>query len=200
MDRPTRRARTRLLGFAVIPVALMVTTMFVTASSYSVFSAKTDDTGNSWSAGTLTLANDSASAMFTVPNMKPGGPVVTKCITLTSTGTAPSSVKLYSANASTTNSLSTYLNLQVEVGSATSTAGGACTGFTSSSTIFPTATLASFTSSRTTFANGVATGWSPTGAGSESKAFRFTVTPLSTMGNTQMGSTAATDFVWEAQS
>ena len=200
MDRPTRRTRARLLGLAVIPASLVVTCLFVTTSSYSVFSATTTNSGDSWSAGTLTLTNDSAAAMFAVPSMKPGGAAVTKCITVTSNGTTPSSVKLYSANASTTNSLSTYLSLQVEIGSATSASGGACTGFAPSSTIVATSPLASFTSSRTSFTNGAPTAWSPTGGGSESKAFRFTVTPLSTMGNAQMGSTAQTDFVWEAQS
>jgi hypothetical protein len=198
--RSSRPAVARLLGYAVIPVALLATGLFVTSSSYSVFNAGTANPANSWAAGSLTLVNDSGSAMLTATGIKPGGAAITRCITVTSNGTVPASVKLYGASATTTNALSTYLNLQIEAGTATSTTGGACTGFTPSSTIFPAATLASFSSGRTTFTNGVATGWSIAGTTGETRAFRFTVTPLGTMTNTQQGGTAGIDFVWEAQS
>jgi hypothetical protein len=190
-------ARKRIAVLAAIPVALLASGAMVWQASYSAFTAKVSNSGNNWAAGTVALSDDdTGSAMFSVTNMKPGA-TGQKCIVVTSSGSLPSQVKLYGSSYSTTNALSTYLNLQIEEGTGGSFAGG-CTGFTATSTIYATNTLANF-SAKNSFATGVGGAWLPTGTASETRSYRFTYTLLSTTPDTAQGGTAAIAFTWEAQ-
>ena len=199
--RTPRRAR-RVLSYTVIPATILTTGILVSASSYSVFNARTMNPGNSFSAGTVVLTSDGAgaggasgTALFAA-DVSPGS-TGTKCVTVTSNGTLPSVVKLYGANESTTNALDSYLTLTVRVGTATSTAGGACTGFSSTGTVFPAAHLSTFPTSG--YSTGLGTTWSPAGSPGESKVFQFEYTLDGAAPTSTQGGSAHIDFVWEAQ-
>ena len=198
MGRSLSVAR-RVLGFTVIPAALVATGAFVCTSSYSVFNAETTNEGNVWNTGTLTLTNDVRSGRAPTPlfsaNITPGS-TVTRCLTVTSTGTLPSNIRLYGSNLTSTNGLSDSLTIGVRMGTATSTDGGVCTGFSSTSVPLSPAHLSAFPTGG--YANGLTT-WSPTGAEPESRAFEITTTMDSTAPNSTQGGSAHLDFVWEAQ-
>ena len=196
----------RLLGIAALPVALIATAGIVTASSYSVFTATTNSPSNSFSAGSVVLTNDSTaagsqaatgSAMYTATNITPTSAAVVKCVTVQSTGSVASAVKFYTGSPTTANpsgnALAQYIKVQVEIG----TAGSTCASFTSSSSIVAAGTTLSALEGFTTYANGKDTTWAPQG-GTESRAFRFTVTPDSAMPNSVEGASAGVTFIWEA--
>ncbi len=191
---PTKRVA-KIVRWATLPTALLVSGIIIAPASYSAFSATTSNPTSNWAAGSVALTDDDASAaLFTASALAPGS-TGTKCIAVTSTGTLPSQVRLYGSGLATTNALSTHLNLTVEQG--TGGGFGSCTGFTSGSTIY-TGTLAGL-STVTSFGTGVGT-WAPTGAGSESRTYRFTYTVAPTAPNTAQGGTASIAFTWEVQS
>ncbi|OIH96610.1 MULTISPECIES: hypothetical protein [unclassified Curtobacterium] len=197
MSRVTPRAA-RLAAWIAIPAALVASGAVVSTASYSAFSATTVNPTNNWTAGTVALTDDdSNTALFTATNLKPGS-TAANCITVTSTGSLPSTVKLYGTNASTTNNLAANLNLTVEQG--TGGGAGSCTGFTpaaTSGTLY-TGTVAGFGSTSTNFASGVGT-WAPGGGSSEARVYRFTYTVASGAPNTVQGGTASLGLTWEAQ-
>jgi hypothetical protein len=177
---------------------LVVSGGLVWQASYSAFSATSTNPTSNWSSGTVALSDDDANtALFTASNLKPGA-TGTKCIAVTSTGSLPSTVKLYGTGAATTNALSTYINLTITQG--TGGAFGSCTGFTplgTGSSVF-SGTLAGFASSSTGFANGLGT-WAPTGSGSETRVFQLVYTLDPAVPNSSQAGTAALGFTWEAQ-
>ena len=91
-------------------------------------------------------------AMFTAANLKPGS-TGAKCITVTSSGSLASTVKLYATDAKTTKQLSSSIDLVITEGT-----GGdsSCTGFAPAGVIF-TDTLAKL-GSKKSFAAGVGPG------------------------------------------
>jgi hypothetical protein len=198
--RTPRRIR-RVLSYTIIPATILVTGVFVSASSYSVFNATTTNPSNAFNAGTVVLESDgtaggaTGTAMFAA-DVSPGS-TGTKCITVTSTGTVPSVVRLYGANATSTNGLASNLTLTVRVGTGGSTAGGACTGFSSTGTVFSAAHLDTFPTGG--WSSGLGTTWSPTGSGSDSRVFQFVYTMDSAAPSSTQNGSAHIDFVWEAQ-
>jgi hypothetical protein len=192
----------RMLRYTVVPSTILVTGIFVSASSYSIFNATTSNQANNWSAGTVALQSDgsgaggaSGAAMFAA-DVSPGT-TGRKCITVTSTGTVPSVVKLYGANESDTNGLAGHLTLTVRVGTASSTAGGACTGFSPTATVFSPAHLDTFPTAG--YTGGLGTTWSPTGSGTESRVFQFEYTMDSAAPSSTQAGTAHIDFIWESR-
>jgi hypothetical protein len=197
MSRVTPRAA-RLAAWIAIPAALVASGVVVSTASYSAFSATTVNPTSNWTAGSVALSDDdNNTALFNATGLKPGS-TGANCITVTSTGTLPSTVKLYGTNAATTNALASNINLTVEQG--TGGGFGSCTGFTAASTngTLYSGTVAGFGTASTNFATGVGS-WAPTGSGSESRVYRFTYTVSSTAPNTVQGGTAALGFTWEAQ-
>lgn len=188
----------RLVRWSAIPVALLASAGLVWQASYSAFTATTSNPTNNWAAGTVALTDDDANtAMFTVSNLKPGQ-TGQKCIAVTSTGSLPSTVKLYSTNYAQTKALATNLSLTVEEGSGATF--GSCTGFTpiaTGSQIF-SGSLDSFGTTKTGSANGTGV-WAPTGTASETRSYRITYTLGSTTPDSVQGGTAQTGFTWEAQ-
>lgn len=197
MNRPTLRTR-RLISWAAVPAALLLSGGLVATASYSAFSATTSNPTNNWTSGSVTLTDDdNDTAMFNATNLKPGS-TGTKCIAVTSTGSLASAVKLYATTPATTKSLSTYLNLTVTQG----TGGGfaSCTGFTplaTGSSVYA-GTLAAFGTSATSYATGLGT-WAPTGTASETRVYQFTYTLDAAAPNSSQGGTASVGFTWEAQ-
>lgn len=184
--------RNRLVG-AIAPIAafLLVGVLVVTGSR-AAFSGTTENSSNSFSAGTVTITDDdSGSAMFTATNMKPGS-VVTKCIAVTYTGSVtPADVRLYGT---ASGGLATYLTETIEIG--TGGTFSTCTGFTSTSTLYSGA-FDTFATTHSGWSNGLAS-WSPASA-PDTRVFRFTVTLPSGTGNAAQGLTAAAAFTWEVQ-
>ena len=183
----------RLLRAGAPVAAFLVVGALVVGGSRAAFSATATDGSNSWSSGTVVLANDSSgSAMFTVTGMKPGSSNV-KCISVTYSGSlVPATINLYGVVAGT--GLATYLTTTIEIG--TGGSFSSCTGFTPTSTIY-TGTVANFSTTYTNFATGLAT-WSPSST-PDSRTFRFTTTLPSGTVNAAQGLNATATFTWEAQ-
>jgi len=185
--------------WGVVPASIIVSGLLVWQSSYAAFSASTSNPTSNWTSGTVALSDDDAgTAMFTASALKPGA-TGTKCIVVTSSGNLASAVKLYATTYSTTNALSSYVNLVVDQGAGGTFASSgptSCTGFTSAGNDF-TGTLAAF-SAKTSFATGVSA-WTPSGSGSESKTYRISYTIDAAAPNSAQGGTAAVGFTWEAQ-
>ena len=184
-----------LVKVGVVPVSLIISGALVWQSSYAAFSSTTVNPTNNWTAGSVALSDDdSTTAMFTASSLKPGS-TGSKCIVVTSAGTLASTVKLYATTYSTTNALSSYIDLVVEEGSGGSFSS--CTGFSSGATDF-TGTLAAFAAAKTDFASGVSS-WAPSGSGSETKTFKITYTINASTPNSVQAGTAAAGLTWESQ-
>ena len=197
MASPTRR-NARLSAVAAAALGLAISAAVTWRASYSSFSSKTFSPASNWAAGSVALSDDDAgTAMFTAAGLFPAS-TDTKCIAVTSTGSLPSAVRLYGTAASTTNSLSSYLNLTVTQG--TGGGFGTCAGFTPlgvGATLF-NGTLAGFASSCTNFAGGLGS-WTPTGSGSETRVFQFTYQLDPSAPNSAQSGSASIGFSWEAQ-
>ncbi|WP_375388462.1 hypothetical protein [uncultured Amnibacterium sp.] len=196
--RPGSRAA-QLATLTAVLVALAGASAIVWNASYSSFSATTTNGSNSWSAGTVSIADDdSGSAMFTATNLKPGS-TGSRCIVVTSSGSLPGTVKLYGTSASTTQALSSSINLTVSLGTGGSFGGG-CGAFVAdptNPTVYATGSLASFASSSTGFATGAGT-WAPAG-GTVARTYKFDYTVDPAAPSSTAGGTAAITFVWEEQ-
>ena len=172
--------------------SLLIATLLLFTTSRGAFSASTNNTSNSWAAGTVTISDDDlGSVTFSVTNMKPGvANAVENCIVVTYDGSlVPADVSLYGTSGG---GLGDYLDTTIEVGSGG--AFGDCTGFSTSSTIF-SGTLTTFGTTHTDFASGLVA-WSPS-ATSESLTYRFYVELQDD--NAAQGTSASADFTWEAQ-
>ncbi|MCH7581707.1 MAG: hypothetical protein IIC72_03655 [Acidobacteria bacterium] len=180
----------------VLAATVLLTTALILTASFAAFSDTTDNSGNTWSAGTVVLTDDDGggSAMFTVPDMAPLA-TVTECIVVTYEGSLlPADVNLYGVSGG--GGLDAFLDLVIEEGSGGvfgNCAGGG--GFTPTSTIFTGGTLADFATTHTNFGNG-AGAWLPA-ANPESRTYRFTVTLQDD--NLAQGLNATATFTWEAQ-
>jgi hypothetical protein len=191
------------MGFAVMPVALVLATFAVAGPSYSVFNRSTADPANAWTAGTVTLQNNSSgsnaqlgSALFTATGLQPGASA-SKCVLVSSTSSVATNVSLYvsSVTPSGTGALPSYLSMTVTMGTGSSGTNGDCTGYTQTSTLASNVHLDTLP---TTFSTGLTT-WAPAG-GSDTRVFKFTYTVDMTVPNTLQNSTASAALVWEAQS
>src|SRR5205814_3747087 len=85
----------------------------------AAFTSRTANPGNTFAAGTIgvTLTDGNNTAMYSaVANLKPGDAPLTRCVTVTNTGTIPLQLKLYSGT-TTGAGLGTDLNLSIPRGS-----------------------------------------------------------------------------------
>jgi predicted ribosomally synthesized peptide with SipW-like signal peptide len=190
----TRKTLVTLLVLGVVGTLAGVGT-------FSAFSSTTDNVGNTFAAGTVYLAdNDAGSAMYNVTGQKPGD-VTTKCIRLTYTGSLAADVKLYTS--STVNALGSYVDLSIDKGTMPAGAFPGCTGFTVESNVFSN-TLANFTTSKNSYANGIAafpgaqTQWNQ----NDTVVYRFTLTlqnNAAANGGAAALTTGSHDFTWEAR-
>ena len=163
----------------------------------SAFSATTSNTDNSFTAGTVTLAdNDSGAVLYNVSNQKPGVNTV-KCIKLTYTGSLGADVKLYTP--STVNASSQYINLAIEKGTSDTSTFPNCGTFTAEATIY-SGTLADFAATKNSYANGIAafpgaqTAW----AQNDTLVYRFTLS-VQDDNAAQGASSGLHTFTWEAR-
>src|SRR4051794_2903769 len=138
--RPSRRARRLSLAVSA-GAALVLATALVWHTAYATFTVSTPPFGTSFSTGTVAISDDDAGvAMFHATGLKPGA-AATQCLTVTSTSSVPTVVRLYGTGRSTTKSLTGSLRLSIQAGSGGGSAS--CSGFTPDSTVY-TGTLAAF--------------------------------------------------------
>lgn len=190
--------------WAVVPAALLVSGVAVSQASYSAFSAKVESSSSNWTAGTVALDGNVSSgaganastAMFTATGLKPGS-TGAKCITVTSSGSLASTVKLYATTASTTKDLSSNIDLTITEGTGADSTCGDFKVLAPATTPY-TGTLMAFGTDKTGFATGWGS-WAPTGTATETRTYKITYTVKSTAPNTTMGGTASMGFTWEAQ-
>lgn len=193
--RPPRRLRALLLVTALVG-GVVSSGALVWHASYAAFVGSTENSGNSWTAGSVTLSDDDAgAALFDVTGLTPGSSTGSPhCITVTYSGDVPASVKLYSADA--TGDLAQYINLTIDQGTGGSFAD--CTGFVADAggPIF-TGTLQAFGTAHNDFANGVGT-FEPT-TNPSTKVYRFAYTLDAATPSTAQGDNATATFTWESQ-
>jgi hypothetical protein len=186
--------------WGVMPASVLLSGLVVWQSSYAAFSSTTVNPSNSFGSGSVVLADDdSGTAMFTPTLLKPLD-TGTKCIVVTSTGTLASTVELYATAYSTTNAMASWLDMVIDEGTGGTFASSgptSCTGFVLGANIY-TGTLATFGTTKTSFATGVGT-WAPAGSGSPTKVYRIRYTLNTATPNTVQSGTAALGFTWEAQ-
>ncbi len=98
MRTPKLGARRTMLA-AAVPVGMVISGALVYSSSYAAFNATTDNTGNSFTAGTVQLSdNDAGQTLFTITNGTPSTTYLYRCIELNYTGSTAASVRLYATN------------------------------------------------------------------------------------------------------
>lgn len=194
----TRRRNARLLTAGAVVAGLAASGALVWHASYSAFSAQTANPSSNWSAGTVALTDDdSNTALFNASTLTPGS-TGTKCIAVTSTGSAPSAVKLYGTNPSTTKQLADNITLSITQG--TGGSFGDCKGFTpltSGANVYG-GSLTALGTSATNYATGLGD-WKPTGTASETRVYQVTYTLNANTPNTSQGGTASIGLTWEAQ-
>jgi hypothetical protein len=206
LGAPSRRKTGRLPRPATLArLALSVVLLTVLWSvagpgTWAALSGTTDNTGNTFSAGTVTMTdNDSAGAMFTFTNQKPGV-VDNACIKVNYTGSvSASAVKLYGT---VTGTMAPYLTLTVTRGTDSSPSFDGCTNFVPDATNYSglgagvlfSGTLSTFP---TTYAAGLTDPLSPW-TNTSSASYRFSVQVVDT--NAVQGLSSGSTFTWEARS
>lgn len=175
------------------PLAVLASAGMIYQASNAAFTATTSNDANTFSSGTVVLADDdAANVMFNASGLTPGD-TATKCINVSYSGTVAANVKLY-ATGYTNTGLAEYLDFTIEEG--TGATGGAtfdCTGFTGPTSLH-TGTLAAFGTANTAYASGLSS-WQPAGATTRSYRMTYTVRDV----NAAQGKSAGLNFTWEAR-
>lgn len=195
------KARKLLLTLLVLGIAGSALSVGV----FSAFSDSTSNTGNQFTAGSVTIGdNDANAAMFNnVTGGKPGAAnTVQRCIKVTYSGSLDSDVKLYTTDASL-GTLAPYVDVTIEKGSfpGAPPANFGCTGYVADSggAIY-TGTLSNFRSTYNSWANGLghnpgsATKW----VQNDSLVYRFAYT-VQDNNSAQGLTTGLHSFTWEAR-
>lgn len=129
-DRSPRTRRRAALVALAVGVGVVGSGVLVHQASYAALTATSQHAGNSWETGSIVLTDDAAgSALFTTAGqwLLVGGESDVRCLTLTSSGTLPSTVTM---SATAAGPLAANLQTTVERGRAAPTGPGDCTGFT----------------------------------------------------------------------
>lgn len=176
----------RIVKWAALPAALIVSAVVVSQASYSAFTATTTNPGNNWNTGNLSLINDSAVALFSVNNIKPGD-WGSKCITVTAPKVVSGTTVAMTAKAATGGKSELNDLLAVKV-----TPGAACV---------PTTTPITFTAA-TSMTNFITTpgvaAWNPAADGASQKyLIEWVLNPAATTENAGTKSSNI-DFSWVA--
>lgn len=197
------RHTTALVLAALLGLALVAA--MITRTSEAAFTATTDNTGNYFNGGTVTLTDDDGLvALFSVDAMEPGQ-IETGCLQVSYDGTitTPSAVKVYGGGFTDVTGadgasvgLSDHLLVTIEEGS--NAVFNDCSTFTPSATVLTSTALATFNTNNGDYATGVGT-WTPIATG-EVRAYRVTVELDELTPDTEEGAgTTGVAFVWEVQ-
>jgi hypothetical protein len=183
---------TRLATWAALPLAVVLSGVVVGTSSYAAFSDTTENAGNAWAAGKVAISDDDqGEALFDVAGLLPGD-TGSNCVTVEADTSAPSSVRLYTADSTDLEALGSSLGLVVERGTLT----GDCSTFQREGAPVYDGQLSGLLSA-TSFADGVGTWAVP--AGTTASTYRFSYELDAEAPNTVQEAVAETAFVWEAQ-
>jgi hypothetical protein len=169
-----------VLQLSAFALSFILVALLVVTSSRAAFVAQNDNIANQVSSATIDLTDDDANtAMFvagTVTNLMPNTDV-DRCITVSYTGNiTPAEVKMYIASALPAGDLSDYLNLRIDVGTATNDPFGDCTTFASTTMLFNSDLLAFATAHPDYATTPLSTTWVPTLTGPDSsRTFRFRI-------------------------
>jgi predicted ribosomally synthesized peptide with SipW-like signal peptide len=174
------------------------------AATIAAFNSTTENSGNSFSAGSVILSdNDADTAMLSLSGAKPGDSD-TSCIRVSYTGTLAATVRLYGTTSGT--GLDQYLTLTVTRGTTSgSPTFDSCSAFTADATnylgsgagVIYTGTLQGFADS---YAAGIVdpTSGSPESwTNGESHDYKFVVSLNDN--NSAQGLNATQTFTWEAR-
>jgi hypothetical protein len=191
--RPWRPAARLPLGLSAL-AALLLATVLVWTAAYAGFSASTPAAGVPVSTGTVVLGDDDAgAAMFSVSELKPGA-VGSRCIAVTSRGSAPALVKLYRTSGTTVRALASYLNLTVSAGS-----GGdsdSCGAFVPSGDVY-SGTVVNMPNS---YATGVGAWQTAGNTAGETRTYRISFSLSASAPVSAADGSVSLGFTWEAQS
>ncbi len=172
--------------------------------TWSAFSSTTENTGNSFAAGTVIIGDNDGggtSPMLSFANASPGT-TDTSCITVTYTGSLASSVRLFGTTAGS--GLDQYLNVVVTRGSGAAGFDD-CTGFSpdgvdhigSGNGVIYSGTLQNFPDTYGAAIVDPVAGSPESWTNPESHQYRFQVTVQDN--NSAQGLNASQSFTWEAR-
>ncbi|GAA1182051.1 hypothetical protein GCM10009654_44120 [Streptomyces hebeiensis] len=184
-----------LVRVAPVPLGLLLSGALVWGATNADWSGTSSNSGNTWVAGSMGLANDSKVPMFHIDDMRPGD-AGSNCTTVTSNADFPTALKLYSNAPNWPNNFQSFINLEIEVGSGGTF--GNCKGFTPHKTAFD-GTLDQFVALHTDFRTGVGP-WILPGKPPNSLSFRFSWRFSPSAPNSSQGAaTNEASFTWEAR-
>ena len=197
--------RGRGTAWKLLVTALVLGLIGVVAGlgTWSAFSSTTSNSGNSFTAGTVSISDDDAgSAMFSLTGLKPGDSA-SKCIVVTYTGSLPATVRLYGTTAGT--GLDQYLDLTVTRGTISSANFPSCGNFSADSTDYIGAgagvvfngTLQGYADDYASALVDPTSGSPRTWTTNEAHSYRFQVTVEDQSG--AQGKSATQTFTWEAR-
>lgn len=183
----------RTAAWITLPLAVVASAAVIATASYAAFSDTTDNAGNAWRTGGVSLTDDlQGEALFDAGDLVPGSTGM-NCITVTATTTNPTTVQLYTADQSDDDALAQYVGMTIERGSLAT--AGDCATFTAESTVHDGSLGDLLT--KTSFGTGVGD-WAPS-VGESATTYRFSYDLADDAPNTTQNSEAGTTFVWEAQ-
>lgn len=187
MTRTTYLARNprRTLG----ALATVLAAVGVAIGSGAAFTASSANPSNTFSAGTLSIANSASSAILTASGMRPGDPASTGTVDIQNTGDANGTFTLSRGAPTDSNAsfpLSGKLNLTVvDCGTYVGTTAPTCDG----------ADPQKYSGTLAAMSSAVALG---TFAPSEKHRYQFNVSFDSSAGNDYQGGSSTTQFTWNA--
>jgi len=197
MDRIHRMTRGRKTLLTLLLVGAVATVAGI--GTFSAFSATTENDGNVFNAGTVSIAdNDLGAAMYNVTNAKPGTSVQA-CIQVTYTGSLPADVSLYADPATPIGPIGGYVNLTIEKGTGMGPFPN-CAGFSAQGGPLYNGTLGGFATASTNFGSGASTypGAQTQWNQNDALVYRFTLTLQNN--NAAVGlQSVAHNFIWEAR-
>lgn len=165
---------------------------FVVAGSEAAFNGSTDNKGNSWSTGSVSLRdNDLETTLFNASNVQPGY-TESRCILVTSDSSM--NTNLFAQGTGLSGALQDALTVKVETGDGISKS---CGDFANGVTVQPDISLTGFATA--TAATPLALGQLDAMGGK--KNFRITVSLPADVDTTGLqGKSASFDFLWFNQS
>ncbi|MGK5682220.1 hypothetical protein [Actinoplanes sp. URMC 104] len=206
----------RRRGALAVLVGLMACSAVVWQSSHAAFSATTSNGVNTLGAGTVSIADNTASAMFDTASapLAPGASA-TVCMGVQYTGSLTSpAIRMYFTDAAEYDMTSgiwapltdtttaaevddlTTLRIQVSTTDSASNPGNSCAGtFTD---VTPATSIRTLATANTDFAHSLASNWG-TVTRNQWRTFQFTYAFSSAATNSAQGDAVRFKVVWEAQ-
>lgn len=174
MSTPTPKKSRKIIAALATPVAVVAAGALVYQASYAAFSGTTNNTGNEWSTGSVTLTDDdNGVAMFRINNLLPGD-TETQCIKVTANASVPSTVKGYTVSPDITNAKGLENHIDITIRSGEGGSFRNCTGFTPDpgAPVVPTAPLSYLMTNATNWST--ATGEWNVGVGTNERTYQVT--------------------------